>query len=151
MEPPQIFLAKDPSLLDEIERVEKSVFGRCAYSRRLLAGLISSVNTVVVAARIKEHIIGYAAGECLSKSGGHIVTIGVEESFRGRGVGSRLLEALESELKAKCRTDRVFLEVKKTNRAAVEFYIKRGYRVAGLLKGYYGRDGDGLLMVKRLR
>jgi len=58
---------------------------------------------------------------------GVIVNLYVRPSARDRGLGSRLLEAAESEL-AEAGVDTVTLDVLAANEAARRFYARHGYR-----------------------
>ena len=150
MKPPVVIVAGDASLLDNIERVERDVFGECAYAREFLARLVYSPDVVVLVAMAGNRIAGYAAGSCSGARRGHIITIGVEKEFRGAGIGSNLMGELEEALRDRCGASTIYLEVKNSNKSAIRFYARRGYRVAAVLGGYYGTSGDGLLMLKKL-
>lgn len=93
-------------------------------------------------------LIGYAslmdaAGE------GNIMNIAVRESYRGRGIGSRLLSALMEEGQKRGISD-FTLEVRKSNASAVHVYEKLGFRTEGVRRGYYENPReDALIMWKR--
>lgn len=76
----------------------------------------------------------------------HISTIAVHPSYRGRGIGDRLLvRALQSVCQmGGCM---VSLEVRQSNEVARRLYQKYGFEKAGRRKGYY-RDNheDAILM-----
>lgn len=66
----------------------------------------------------------------------------------GRGIGSRVLAALEE--RARGFGYRVMrLETRKVNRAAVAFYLRHGYAVCANYGPYVGRD-DAVCFEKRL-
>ena len=44
----------------------------------------------------------------------------------------------------------VSLEVNTTNKVAIKFYEKHGFKIKSLRKKYYGKN-DGYLMIKELR
>ncbi len=85
----------------------------------------------------------------LEERTGHIMNIAVDPAYRGRGLGKLLLrtgiEYLRS-LGARC----VELEVRVSNRAAIQLYEQHGFRIKERLRGYYGPGDDGYLMVKPL-
>jgi len=80
---------------------------------------------------------------------GHILNIAVDPAFRGRGLGKRLLEyALEY-----CRglgAERVELEVRTGNDAAIALYQKYGFEIRELVPCYYSNGEDAFVMVKKL-
>ena len=80
---------------------------------------------------------------------GHIVSVAVLPEYRREGIASGMLSkvipAMEEE-----NASESFLEVRKSNDAAVLLYQKYGFEISKELKGYY-RDGESAyLMAKRL-
>lgn len=73
----------------------------------------------------------------------------VEPQFQGRGFGSRLLRACETEAVGRGYTA-ISLEVRTSNRRAVALYRNHGYDIAESLPGYYDGGASGLRMVKKL-
>ena len=76
----------------------------------------------------------------------HIGTIAVHPDYRGKGLGFRFLsETMESAKKE--GVIKAFLEVRKSNIAAIAIYEHLAFVVDGVRKGYY-RDNqeDALLM-----
>ena len=80
---------------------------------------------------------------------GQIITIDVLPDARRSGLGSRLLDAAEEELKQKGCTY-VSLETAVDNVAAMRFYSKHGYVGLKILPDYYLDSIDALLMGKKL-
>ena len=73
------------------------------------------------------------------------------ENNRGKGIGSKLMEAMETEaLLHKAKS--ILLEVDNTNTKAISFYKPKGYSIIGYDKLAYTIDGDTmpLYMGKRL-
>ena len=76
----------------------------------------------------------------------HITTIAVRPKYRRRGLARALIAAA---LAAYPNADRVHLEVRPTNRAALALYESLGFRTTGRRPRYYG-DEDALLMTLNL-
>lgn len=76
----------------------------------------------------------------------HIATIAVHPDFRRQGLGEQLLlHALRAARDEGAR--RAFLEVRAGNSAAQALYIKYGFEVTGVRRGYYkDNNEDALLM-----
>ncbi|MGA2199567.1 MAG: ribosomal protein S18-alanine N-acetyltransferase [Nitrososphaerales archaeon] len=71
---------------------------------------------------------------------GHIISVAVLEAFRSRGIGSMLIkEALEEVRKSSGKE--CYLEVRTTNKGAIELYEKLGFKTSSTLHGYY-KDGE---------
>ncbi|MCO6510435.1 MAG: ribosomal protein S18-alanine N-acetyltransferase [Aridibacter famidurans] len=80
----------------------------------------------------------------------HITTIGVAPEHRKRGIARMLLEHAEAGLSKK-GFDSIVLEVRVSNRAAIELYSSAGYVVMQRLSRYYNNGEDAFLMSKVVR
>jgi RimJ/RimL family protein N-acetyltransferase len=81
-----------------------------------------------------------------------IAVVGLREAYRGRGIGTRLFEALEEWGRAH-RAWRLELRVSSLNERGQALYRKRGFLVEGRIRGGVFRDGvwtDDLWMGKPL-
>ncbi len=73
----------------------------------------------------------------------------VDEESRHQGIGTKLLIfALEDVIKAGCTI--VTLEVRKSNKEAINLYLKQGFKEVAKREKYY-KNEDGILMSKELR
>lgn len=93
-------------------------------------------------------VIGYA-GVWLILDEGHITNIAVHPEYRGIGVGDMLVDAL-TELCILEGIGSMTLEVRKSNMAAQNLYIKHGFAAEGIRKNYYSdTNEDGIIMWNR--
>ncbi|MBT9164847.1 MAG: Ribosomal-protein-alanine acetyltransferase [candidate division WS2 bacterium] len=95
-------------------------------------------------------IVGFV-GTWLLADEGHITNVAVTPEKRGKGYGKILtLEALKS-LQEK-QASYVILEVRASNKIAVNLYKSLGFRVTQLRKGYYmDNNEDAYVMIKDFR
>lgn len=100
-------------------------------------------------AECDNEVVGYSVGTIEEGGRGHLISIAVEEVFRGRGLGKALVKEFESRIKA-LGVSRVFLEVSVNNEAALSLYKKLNYKVAKILPCYYPNGEDAYLMFKEL-
>ena len=77
-----------------------------------------------------------------------IDNIFVEEKYRGKGIGNKLMSYLVS-IAINERVVNITLEVRVSNNIARNLYKKFGFREVALRKFYYG-DEDGILMEKQV-
>lgn len=133
--------------LDQIVEVEKLSFID-PYSRRFLAVLILSAPIFIVVEYGKK-IVGYicATVEKDDVLYGHIISIAVHPSYRRKGIGSALLLRTIENLK-KMGVKMVYLECRVSNRAAIKFYEKHGFRIIKRVPSYY-RDGEDAYVMMR--
>lgn len=69
----------------------------------------------------------------------------VDNNYRKLGIATKLLKHLEDSYKL----DNITLEVRESNKEAINFYLKNGFKEATRRKNYY-KDEDGILMIKNL-
>jgi len=69
----------------------------------------------------------------------------VRADKRGRGLGTKLVEALIEELKNR-GAEMIFLEVEHTNAPAVSVYTRCGFEEYNRRRDYYGAGRDAILM-----
>ncbi len=80
---------------------------------------------------------------------GHVISIAVMEEHRGKHVGLELMEVGMKRIKQEGASE-MYLEVRVSNRPAIEMYRKLGFKAGKALEGYY-RDGENaFLMVSDL-
>lgn len=87
-------------------------------------------------------ILSAAAGEA------HLLNVCVAPDFQGEGLGRILVQHM-LKCAASKGADRVFLEVRPSNRVAIRLYESMGFQHIGLRRGYYpGVDGreDALVL-----
>ncbi len=129
--------------LGSVFKIEKLCFGSEAYSPSLFSYFLTT-GFVFLVAEFKGLIIGYCVAE-VRNSEGLIISIAVHPKYRGMGAGSALLSKVLSLLDSK-RVEKVFLQVKKENKAAVNLYSKFGFEVLKVLKNYYMDGSDAYFM-----
>jgi len=75
-------------------------------------------------------VLGVAAGE------GHILNVCIARDQQGHGYGRALLEDLLDRARS-AGAEIVFLEVRPSNRVAIELYESAGFNAIGLRRNYY--------------
>jgi ribosomal-protein-alanine N-acetyltransferase len=88
--------------------------------------------------------MGYISGR-----GGAMYTLDVHPYYRRKGVGTRLVFAIEEELRG-LGASAIRLEAALENPEAMELYHKAGYRERELVRNYYDRGKDAVRMWKEL-
>ena len=92
-------------------------------------------------------MVGFIAGDIRDhQKVSWIATIGVLPEYRGRGLGSQLLEACEKLLPSTS----IKLCVRISNESAIRMYRKFGYNVANTWQRYY-QDGEDALVMEKIR
>jgi ribosomal-protein-alanine N-acetyltransferase len=78
----------------------------------------------------------------------NIYIIAVHSNFRRRGYGCEMMkDIIEKSIKAKVR--KIFLEVRKSNIAAINMYKSFGFELVSIRKNYYSDNReDALVLIK---
>lgn len=125
----------------EIERRTHSTpWSRLTFQRELT----NSRHSMCLVAELEERVIGFACMYHVLDEG-HITNIAVDIPYQNKGVATRLmLGSIEEAIKRGVR--RITLEVRKSNTKAQHLYIKFGFRMSGLRKGYYTDNREDALI-----
>jgi len=78
-----------------------------------------------------------------------ILAIAVTESARGRGIGQRLMQAAERHAQAQ-GARQLTLSTADANLAALDLFLRRGFRIVRRRLGFYSRRQDACELEKRL-
>lgn len=112
-----------------------------------LIGAASSLGEAAVESRSRR-LLGFVLSRCALDEA-EILSVAVEPSLQGRGVGRRMLEVHLPRLARHGIRD-VFLEVGETNAAALRLYARLGFLEVGRRQGYY-RTASGPMSAIAMR
>ncbi|NMA04819.1 MAG: GNAT family N-acetyltransferase [Acholeplasmataceae bacterium] len=117
------------------------------FSKETLKTFIIYDETYYVCSILEKDLIGYII---LWKSDnyGQIIDIVIEEKYRKKGYGFKLLNYGINYLKG-LNVNVVSLEVNVNNKAALSLYKKAGFTKERTLENYY-ENSDGVLLIRRL-
>jgi ribosomal protein S18 acetylase RimI-like enzyme len=150
----KILYAK-PNHIDSLFAIEKKCFpGEIGYSKEELTYLILNAKSICLIETLDEVIRAFLIINFRLKSlVGRIVTIDVDPVFQNQGIGLRLLEKAEADMR-QIGMHWSQLEVSETNKAAITLYAKAGYVFKEKIEGYYKSkqhsNCDAIRMIKIL-
>ncbi len=126
------------------------------YPKEFFLGLHYSAPKAFIVAESNNEVVGYimcriergvSLFEMMPIKKGHIVSVAVKSENRRQGIGSALVTAGMQGMREYGARE-FYLEVRKTNHAAISVYEHLGFEIRRVLKSYY-RDGeDAYLMVR---
>tara|TARA_Y100000590_G_scaffold96632_1_gene109755 strand:- start:495 stop:971 length:477 start_codon:yes stop_codon:yes gene_type:complete len=97
-------------------------------------------------------VSGFAI-QSFSLNESHLLNIGIQETFRNKGLGQELLDQMVYASES-MGSKKIFLEVRVSNKPAIKLYYKSGFKKISVRKNYYrlpvGRE-DAFLMSKKLK
>lgn len=99
-----------------------------------------------VARRADGALVGYVVGWYVLDEA-EIANLAVSPSDRGKGLGRALLDAILHDANSRGVSD-VYLEVRRSNTAALKLYRSRGFEQVGMRKGYYRTPVEDALILR---
>ena len=140
--------AKEDELLN-IAELEKLVFGSHAWTlSQLMSEWITGLSKFILAF-VNSELVGYLIFRQVDEEA-EILRLGVKKEFRRKGIGEKLLKKAE-ELVITQGGKVIYLEVRKSNEPAINFYKKQNFSIVSVRKNYYPDGEDALIMRKVLK
>jgi ribosomal-protein-alanine N-acetyltransferase len=130
--------------LDDIINIERESF-TSPWTKNMFLGSAEN-NTVKFKVLIKDKVvIGYyiissAADET------EILDIAVKQEFKRQSFGKSMIEDIKKEA-----SDKIFLEVRISNKAALNLYKSSGFQEIGIRKKYYKNEDAFILQLINLK
>jgi len=109
----------------------------------------------------QKDVVGFLIGHFLYQdqkvSEFEILHVAILPEYRNQGLGQKILEELEKQLKSTEKSVKIFLEASSMNKFAIKLYEKLGYKAYNERKNYYGSNPinpsslqDAILFAKTL-
>ncbi|HHV17021.1 MAG TPA: ribosomal protein S18-alanine N-acetyltransferase [Gelria sp.] len=137
-----------PQDIDEVMRIEQKSF-TLPWSRESYLGELKNSFATYLVCDYEGEVVGYG-GIWVVFEEAHITNVAVDPDFRQFGMGTALMQELEQVARDK-KANRILLEVRPSNQAALAMYSNLYYFPSGLRRGYYTDDGeDAIIMTKLL-
>ncbi|NBV89963.1 MAG: ribosomal-protein-alanine N-acetyltransferase [Actinobacteria bacterium] len=133
----------------EVKSLEDQLFPVDAWSEELFHNEIAEVgiSREVIVARVAGKIVGYVSLRYVGTEG-DVVTIAVDPTFQKQGVGTAMMNWLETAAKGHGVRE-LFLEVRSDNIPAIAMYLARDFERIDLRRNYYDTGVDAYVMRKR--
>ena len=136
-------------VLDSVATLEKLCFAE-PWSAKSLELLTKDGIGVGMICR-KDGIVCAYGGMLVAVDEGQITNIATHPDFRRMGYGKAVVEALIKYAKNN-RLDSISLEVRESNKAAIELYSGLGFKVEGKRKDFYKKPTESaLVMILRIK
>lgn len=104
-------------------------------------------SVIIKAQRQDGEIVGFILGRVPSEGGeAEIYGLGVAPRFQRHGIGSRLLETF-CNFCTERGSPALWLEVRASNQAAIDFYKSLGFREIGVRTGFYSNPRENAMLM----
>jgi ribosomal-protein-alanine N-acetyltransferase len=138
----------------EVINIEKDSFSSPWGFKDFLSLSLNRKNLFFVA--VKNGVVGYVVAEIIEnwmkskiEIHGHLLNIAVDLNHRKKGIGLKLMDLIFKKLR-ESRAEKIYLEVRLSNKRAKEFYKKLGFFEIKKLQNYY-KNEDGILMESKIK
>jgi [ribosomal protein S18]-alanine N-acetyltransferase len=134
---------------DFVARLAQEAFGE--YTAQPVTHTLSMTRTLttLIALRGKRRI-GFFSADLGRGETANLQAIAVVESERGRGVGRRLIQEFE-QLARRRGARRLSLSTADSNVAALDLFLKRGFKLERRRARFYPRGQNACILVKELQ
>lgn len=129
----------DVDYIEQIFNLEKDIFKNSAFSKESTENLVKADNSFIYAYLINEKVCGYLM-VLDSIDVYEILAIATVEEYRNKGIAQELLD--------KIKTKDIFLEVRESNKKAINFYKKNNFKQISIRKGYYSDPTEDAIIMK---
>ncbi len=138
----------EESDLEKVYEIERISFKE-PYPKTLLLIYSKICNDTFLVLEDTDEIIGYIIGLVKWRILGHIISLAIHPDHRKRGYAKALIKELLKRFK-KHGVKVVRLEVRVSNKPAINLYLKLGFKVAYTLKNFYLDGEDAYVMYRVL-
>ena len=129
----------DIDYIEQIFNLEKDIFKNSAFSKESTENLVKADNSFIYAYLVDEKVCGYLM-VLDSIDVYEILAIATVEEYRNKGIAQELLD--------KIKTKDIFLEVRESNKKAINFYKKNNFKQISIRKGYYSDPTEDAIIMK---
>lgn len=136
-----------PNDLKRVHEIENMSFDQ-SYGIDVFQGLYE-MGVGFLVAELDGYVIGYVIFWIKYENQGHIISIAVDKNYRRMGAGSKLLVKAIAILSL-LKLDVIYLEVRKSNAGAIEFYKQFNFKMDRIVPGYYETGEDAVILYLRL-
>lgn len=132
--------------IPDVVRISEENFSTEAWGEAAFRRELASPHSHPFVAVVNQKVVGYVVVWILYDEG-TIMTLAVDRSMWGKGIGKELMRFLLNFLRGKVK--KVLLDVRKSNVRAIRLYQRFGFRIVGERPRYYS-DGENALLMEYL-
>ena len=146
MEVEPLFIELGPWQLGSVLAIERRAFKE-PWTELDFSRIFQESHALSLGVKLAGQLVGYGIGH-IDGTEFHLANLAVARGHRNRGHAGHLVEEILARARAGGCTW-CGLEVRVSNRAAVQFYQKSGFRQVGIRPRYYVRPRENALVMRR--
>ncbi len=132
--------------LDRVLEIENSSFSQ-PYSREIFEEELALDIAHPSILKVGEILVGFLDYWLIPQEI-HLISIATHPAWRKKGLATFLMEHLEKEANRQ-GVGRIFLDVRKSNIAAIHLYEKFGFKKIGVRRHYYSENNEDALVMEK--
>ena len=132
--------------IDRVLKIEQASFSQ-PYTRELFEEELHLDLAHPCVMRVGDAMVGFM-DYWIIKDEMHLITIAVDPSYRRLGLATKFLNYL-IEQAGKKQVKKIFLDVRKSNEAAIALYDKFEFSKIGIRKKYYSDNDEGAIVMEK--
>lgn len=137
-----------PDDVEQVAKIEHETFS-VPWSYNALLEACTEENNIYLVCVENEKVLGYC-GMWTVLGEGNITNVAVELTARNKGVATALMQEMEQLGITTKDINVFFLEVRKSNDAAIHVYEKCGFRRIGLRKNFYEKPREHAIVMSKI-
>ncbi len=137
-----------PADADDVAAVEKASFD-VPWTREMFWREVQNELTYYLLALDDENVVGYAGTWILSDEA-QIMNFAILPSYRGKKIGRMMMARLIDDVK-KRGAEKMTLEVRPSNKAAISLYTSFGFKDCGRRPHYYCDNGEDAIIMWNMK
>lgn len=136
---------------DEVQAIENECFKEPYSTKDLRYEFEENPVNKIIVAENDGKVIGFI-DFLITFNSSTIMQVAVTKEFRGNGIATQLLSEMEKSFPKEIDdlVETITLEVRESNEAAKNLYLKNGYKIVVVKSNYYKDGENAIYMVKRL-
>ena len=132
----------------QVMEIENLCFKAPWSERDINVELHDNVYSVMQVITLNEQVVGFC-DYWNTFENGTICQIAIHPQYQHQKLGSKLLEEVLKDAKAK-KMRTLTLEVRESNKKAINFYEKFGFKITLVKEGYYSNGENAIYMIKEV-
>ena len=136
---------------DEVQKIENECFKEPYSTEDLHYEFEKNPVNKIIVAEDKGKVVGFI-DFLITFNSSTIMQVAVTNEYRGKGIATHLMSEMENSFPKNIDdlVETITLEVRESNVAAKNLYLKNGYEIVVIKKNYYKDGENAIYMLKRL-